>query len=166
MRLEYDIELSNFVGTSTTAGIPPPKQTRNVSSYVTIPGNATIIVGGIKVDSDGTSVVKVPILGDIPIVKWLFRDTSKKHQSTRLYIFITPRIMRDVNFGDTTLLSRGPGRDAEIDLGMPELKPVMVEMNEAPPSFVIPKIKVEGKREEDPPPPLATPAAAPEGEGR
>ncbi len=162
MRLEYEIELSNFNGTGSN-GIPPPRQTRNVNSYVTIPGNATIVVGGITVDSDVKTVVKVPILGDIPIIKYLFSDNSKTHQTTRLYIFITPRIMRDVNFGDPTLLTKGMAQDAGVDLGIPDLKPVMVEMNEAPPSFVIPKVKVEGKKEEDAP---VKPAAVPEGEGR
>lgn len=169
MRLEYEIELSNFVGTSSTAGIPPPKQTRNVSSYVTVPGNATVIVGGITVDSMANTVAKVPLLGDIPIIKWLFRDNSKSHQSTRLYIFITPRIMRDVNFGDVGLLTKGPARDAGIELGMPDLKPVAIEMNDAPPTFMKPSAKVEGKAAEDPPAaPQETPAApvSPGGEKR
>ena len=94
MRLEYEIELSNFNGTGSN-GIPPPRQTRNVNSYVTIPGNATIVVGGITVDSDVKTVVKVPILGDIPILGFLFRSTSQTRSDTKVEFHITPRIVRD-----------------------------------------------------------------------
>jgi type II secretory pathway component GspD/PulD (secretin) len=131
LRLDYEIELSNFVGTGS-AGVPPPKQTRNVSSFVTIPGNATIVVGGIKVDQNGKTIVKVPLLGDIPIVGHLFRDTNKNKITTRLYVFITPRIMRDVNFGDFTLLTRNPAKEAGIPDDTPPLEPIMIELNEKP----------------------------------
>src|SRR5205814_2242275 len=58
MRLNYDIELSNFVGTGNAAtGSPPPKQVRHITSEsVTIPGDTTIVVGGIKVDSRTTEI--------------------------------------------------------------------------------------------------------------
>ncbi len=155
LRLEYEIELSNFVGTSTN-GVPAPKQTRNVSSSnVTIPGNATIIVGGIKVDSDGKTIVKVPLLGDIPILGKLFSDTNKNRTTTRLYVFITPRIMRDINGGDVSLLTRGHAADAGVEVDGPKLKPVMMEFNEAPkpilPASAVPSDPVPptaAKREE------------------
>lgn len=132
VRLQYNITLSNFVGTGSN-GLPPPRQSREVSSdNVTIPGNATIIVGGIKVDARGNTVVKVPLLGDIPIVGKLFSDTNKTHTSTRLYIFITPKILRDIHGGDVSLLTRGPAEDAEIDVQGPKLKPIMMRFNEKP----------------------------------
>jgi type II secretory pathway component GspD/PulD (secretin) len=132
MRLEYQITLSNFIGTGS-AGVPPPKQERSVSSSsVTIPGNATIIVGGIKLNSEGKTIVKVPLLGDIPIVGHLFSDTNKANTSTRLYVFITPRIMRDVNFGDVSLLTRGHAEDAGVKTDGPPLLPIMMKMNDRP----------------------------------
>jgi type II secretory pathway component GspD/PulD (secretin) len=179
MRLEYEIELSNFTGTGTN-GIPPPRQTKNVSSTsVTIPGNATIVVGGIKVDQRNTTVNKLPIIGDIPGLGILFRDTNKSGTSGRLYIFITPRIMRDVNFGDVTLMTKGPAADAQIDLGMPDLLPVMIEVNDRPivanavePARVPaakpeppPEVKPETKPEEKPENPAPKPPdGAPQGD--
>src|SRR5262249_25573503 len=91
-----------------------------------------IVVGGIKVDQRNTTVNKLPIIGDIPGLGILFRDTNKSGTSGRLYIFITPRIMRDVNFGDVSLMTKGPAFDAQIDLGMPDLLPVMIEVNAKP----------------------------------
>jgi type II secretory pathway component GspD/PulD (secretin) len=128
LRLQYEIELSNFTG-SGSAGIPPPKFTRTVrSESVTIPTDATIVVGGITVDDTRNTVVKVPILGDIPIAGLLFRDTGKSTTEQVLYIFITPRILNDRNFADLRLLTRGPSRVAGLPADLPELEPTVIEL--------------------------------------
>ncbi len=73
MRLDYEIELSNFVGQGSN-GIPPPRQQRNISSdSVTIPSDTTIVVGGIKTQDIRDTVIKVPWIGDIPLIGVLFR---------------------------------------------------------------------------------------------
>jgi len=41
----------------------------------------TVVIGGLMKDSDTTSVTKIPLLGDIPIIGWLFK--GKTHQSSR-----------------------------------------------------------------------------------
>lgn len=132
LRLQYEIELSNFTG-SGSDGVPPPKTTRNVSSEsVTIPTDATIVVGGIKVTDTRNTVVKVPLLGDIPIVGLLFRDTNKIKSDQVLYIFITPRILNDRNFADLRLLTRGPQEFAGLDPDLPELSPTVIELISTP----------------------------------
>lgn len=129
LRLQYEIELSNFTGAATGDGIPPPKATRRVGSEsVTIPTDATIVVGGIKVDDTRESVVKVPILGDIPIAGLLFRDTNRVTSAQVLYIFITPRILNDRNFADLRLLSRGPQEFAGLEPDLPVFEPAVIEL--------------------------------------
>lgn len=127
IRLEYQVELSNFVGTGTN-GIPAPRQQRNVDGIATIPSDATIVVGGIEVNSDTDTVIKVPLLGDIPLVGHLFRDTNKRKSKTLLYIFITPRIMTDPTFQDLRLLTRGPQAEAELDSSVPKLRPNRIQL--------------------------------------
>jgi general secretion pathway protein D len=128
LRLQYEVELSNFVGTGTGV-VPPAKQRRSVNSdSVTIPGDTTIVVGGIQVDAENNTVTMVPLLGQIPLIGHLFRDTNKAKSSTRLYVFITPRIMRDPHFRDLMLLTRGPQAEAGLKADMPPLKPIMIEM--------------------------------------
>lgn len=129
LRLAYAIELSTFTGSSPGPGIPPPKSNRNVrSDSVTIPTDTTIVVGGITVEDSRNTVVKVPILGDIPILGLLFRDTNKITSEQVLYIFITPRILNDRNFADLRLLTKGPQEYAGIDSGLPELEPTSIEL--------------------------------------
>ncbi|VAX39993.1 hypothetical protein MNBD_PLANCTO03-1973 [hydrothermal vent metagenome] len=128
LRLAYEIELSNFTGSSTN-GVPPPKTTRNVrSDSVTIPTDTTIVVGGISVQDSRKTIVKVPGFGDIPILGLLFRDTNKITSEQVLYIFITPRILNDRNFADLRLLSKGPQEYAGIDSGLPVLEPTPIEL--------------------------------------
>ncbi len=126
LRLDYEIELSNFVGEGSN-GIPAPRQQRNIrADSVTIPSDTTIVVGGITVSEEGSTVVKVPLLGDIPLVGHLFRDTNSTDRKTTLYVFITPKIMRDPTFRDLRLLTLGPQAETGVDLDLPELKPSMI----------------------------------------
>lgn len=128
MRLSYEIELSNFVGQGS-GGIPPPRQERTVrGDSVTIPDDTTIVVGGLTVQEVRDTVVKVPLLGDIPLLGQAFRDTRKFSNDAVLYIFITPKIMRDPNFADLRLLSRGPQSVAKLDPNVPELQPSTIEI--------------------------------------
>jgi type II secretory pathway component GspD/PulD (secretin) len=127
IRLEYDVELSNFIGSGSN-GIPPPRQQRNVTGIATIPSDATIVVGGIEVTNTGSTIVKVPLLGDIPLLGNLFRDTNKNKSKTLLYIFITPKIMTDPTFQDLRLLTRGPQSEADVDPSLPPLRPNRIEL--------------------------------------
>ena len=160
MRLEYEIELSTFVGTGTAAGIPPPKQTRNVSSNsVTIPGDATIVVGGIKVDARNNDRRQDPPAGRHPPHRHLFRDTNKNNLTTRLYVFITPRIMRDLELRRFHAPDQGPGQaEAQIDPDIPELMPIMIEIESSCPAPVSPPPPTRYEAQ-----PVSPPARKPEG---
>lgn len=120
LRLEYYVELSNF---TSTEGAPPPRNTRTVTGKATIPSDATIVVGGLTVEDVRDTVIKVPFIGDIPIVGELFKKTNKVNNKAKLYVFLTPRIMTDPNFNDLKLLTQGPQTDMEIDPDAPPLEP-------------------------------------------
>jgi len=110
MHLEYEVELSSFNGDPPFAGGPPAKSENFVNSVVTIPSDSTIIVGGLAFEQRDNTVIKVPFLGDIPIIGQLFRDERKNNSTRFLYVFITPRIMRDPNFIDLRMLTMGPDK--------------------------------------------------------
>ncbi|MFG0284500.1 MAG: type II and III secretion system protein, partial [Phycisphaerales bacterium JB039] len=124
--LDYDIELSDFVGEGSD-GIPPPKQTQTVNGYVTIPSDATVIVGGIKIKDDADTVIKIPLLGDIPLLGHLFRDTRNSARQVELLVFITPRILYEPALTDYQLLTKGPQSDAMLDPDIPPLETFMVK---------------------------------------
>ncbi len=127
VRLEYEIELSNFIGTGGN-GIPAPKNVRNVTSEaITVPGDSTIVVGGINVSDIRKTKTGLPFLMDIPLLGALVSDTRDINSESLLYIFITPRIMRDDNFRDLRLLTSGPQNEMEVDSDTPSSAPVFME---------------------------------------
>ena len=100
---------------------------REVRGSVTMPTDTTIVVGGLTVENSGSTIAKIPLLGDIPILGPLFSDTNKNSSNSILYIFITPKILVDPDFRDLRMLSKGPQFDAGIDLDLPALNPVAIE---------------------------------------
>ncbi|MBX3363750.1 MAG: hypothetical protein KF866_03195 [Phycisphaeraceae bacterium] len=127
LRLSYEITLSNFVGTTSSGGIPPPREDRTIrAESVTIPGDTTIVVGGIRIDDARKTVAKLPILGDIPLLGHAFRDTTTATNGSVLYIFITPRILSDRHFGGHRALTIGPMHEANIASDAPPLLPALM----------------------------------------
>jgi type II secretory pathway component GspD/PulD (secretin) len=125
--LEIVANLSAFEG-SGSGGIPPPRNRAGISNKaVTVPSDMTVVIGGITLSTRTDSVRKVPLLGDIPLVGYLFRDTNKTERKTVLYIFITPRIINDPGFEDMRLLTSGPQQQVELDRDLPPIKPVLVD---------------------------------------
>lgn len=137
LRLKYELELSNFVGpTNTASAIPPARSTSKISSEsVTVPSDSTIIVGGLALENTSTTVLKVPLLGDIPLAGQLFRDQSETKTRRLIYVFITPRVMRDAEFTDLRLLSRGPVAMAKVNDPVPKMvPPTYIEIHKPTPS--------------------------------
>jgi len=131
LRLKYELKLSSFVGEGVN-GSPPPRLLNEIKSdSVTVPSDSTIILGGLVFDNIRNTVFKVPLLGDIPLIGQAFRDERKTSTRTRLYVFLTPRILRDNTFEDLRLLSRGPMRAAKAGEMLPESKPERMDI--APP---------------------------------
>ncbi|MBO6512512.1 MAG: hypothetical protein JJ974_00925 [Phycisphaerales bacterium] len=126
LRLEYFVELSNFTAASGSDGSPPPRDRNTVQGTATIPSDATIVIGGITVDNVRDTVIKVPLLGDIPLVGELFKNTTKVNSKSKLYVFLTPRIMTDPNFIDLKLMSEGPYAEMDLDPRVPDLEPVKI----------------------------------------
>jgi len=112
--LDYALTLNSFTGDGA-AGIPPPRQTNSISSNITVPDGYTVVVGGLTREDTGETVSKIPLLGDIPLIKHLFRSITDNKAHSTLYVFIRPVVLRDDRFEDLKYLS-----DLDRDLaGLP-----------------------------------------------
>jgi type IV pilus assembly protein PilQ len=80
-------------GVITTAG--PAIDTKNVQTQVLVENGGTVVLGGIYEQTDRTTVTKVPLLGDLPVVGYLFKNTAQTNDRTELIIFITPRVISE-----------------------------------------------------------------------
>jgi type IV pilus assembly protein PilQ len=83
------------------------------SGEIRLRDGQTLILSGIIQESDRTSVSKVPILGDIPILGALFRSTNKTNQRQEVVVLLTPQILDD----NKTQVNYTPGVDARLMLG-------------------------------------------------
>ncbi len=89
-------------------------QSRTLNSgEIRLRDGQTLILSGIIQESDRTSVTKVPILGDIPILGALFRSTNKSNQRQEVVVLLTPQILND-NRGQVNYT---PGVDARMLIG-------------------------------------------------
>jgi type IV pilus assembly protein PilQ len=89
-----------------------PIQKRTVSSgRIRVRDGQTLILSGIIQDQDRTSVTKWPILGDLPLIGALFRNTRTENRRNEVIVLLTPNIMRDT---DTSTFGYGytPGPEA------------------------------------------------------
>lgn len=73
----------------------PAIDTKRVKTQVRVNNGETLVLGGIFDGDENSTVNKVPLLGDIPMLGNLFKTTSKESSKTELIIFITPRIVDD-----------------------------------------------------------------------
>mgnify|MGYP003890738733 CR=1 FL=1 len=55
----------------------------------------TVVLGGIYEQTERTTITKVPLLGDVPVLGWLFRNRTRVNDRTELMIFITPRVVSE-----------------------------------------------------------------------
>ena len=67
--------------------------TKNLSSEVTVENGGTVILGGIYQTTERDDLVKVPFLGDIPLIGNLFKHQAKLRDKTELLVFLTPTIL-------------------------------------------------------------------------
>ncbi len=80
-------------GALTAAG--PAINTKQVKTQVLVENGGTVVIGGIFTQDEQNEINKVPLLGDIPFIGYLFQNRVKSTRKTELLVFITPKIVTD-----------------------------------------------------------------------
>ncbi|WP_033135194.1 GspD family T2SS secretin variant ExeD [Aeromonas finlandensis] len=97
--LTIEQEVSSVAQTQATgtANLGPTFDTRTVKNAVLVKSGETVVLGGLMDDQTKEQVSKVPLLGDIPLLGYLFRSTSNTTSKRNLMVFIRPTILRDAD---------------------------------------------------------------------
>jgi len=90
--LDVDVNRDS-VGQLTTAGYAI--NTKHVKTQVRVQDGGTVVLGGIFEDSDKNDEAKVPALGDVPVLGWLFRNRQQLRRRSELLVFLTPRVVAE-----------------------------------------------------------------------
>jgi len=72
----------------------PPINTQRANTTVLVSDGQTTVIGGIYTSQEQAQNDRTPGLGQVPLLKWLFKRDSVNDQNTELLIFITPRIIK------------------------------------------------------------------------
>lgn len=76
-------------------GGAPAINTQEISTQILVDNGETIVLGGIFQHRTSYDETKVPLLGDIPFLGWLFTNTSREDAKEELLIFVTPKIIKE-----------------------------------------------------------------------
>ncbi|HBQ20948.1 MAG: type II secretion system protein GspD [Deltaproteobacteria bacterium GWA2_38_16] len=101
VRLEIDQsieDISNRKPPSDIAGQTFASTKRAMKTTVLIKDQDTVVIGGLLRDNINETSSKIPLLGDIPILGWLFKSASKETVKTNLLLLLTPTILK--KYGD------------------------------------------------------------------
>ncbi|BBO72819.1 type II secretion system protein GspD [Desulfosarcina widdelii] len=92
VRLNISLEVSSL---ESTTDFRPTTLKRTVETTVMVKNSNTVVIGGLIDDTFSQTEYKVPCLGDVPGLGWLFKTRSKGNEKSNLYIFITPKVLQN-----------------------------------------------------------------------
>lgn len=99
MRLDIFQEIT-ALNSALQQGVGDPNQVgpalsnRRIENSVVIKDGETVVIGGLISDDYTDTVSKIPWLGDVPVLGWLFKSTSTQLTKRNLLVFLTPRVIR------------------------------------------------------------------------
>jgi len=78
-----------------TINLGPSITKRSTKTSVVVKDNQTVVIGGLMQENVQDTVIKVPLLGDIPVLGWLFKTTKTTRTKTNLLVFLNPHIIKE-----------------------------------------------------------------------
>ncbi len=95
MEIAQEVSSVADSSSSSSADLGATFNTRTVQNAVLVKSGETVVLGGLLDDATQETVYKVPLLGDIPLLGYLFRSNSTQKSKRNLMVFIRPTILRD-----------------------------------------------------------------------
>lgn len=111
--LELFSEVTNIEGGSSST-VNPTFNKRNIKTFITVDNGQTVVIGGLVSTERLQAVKKIPLLGDIPLLGFIFRRTTFETKRTNLMVFLTPIILNDRETADGLTRMK---RSQQIDMG-------------------------------------------------
>ncbi len=110
--VKLDIYQEISAVTSTNNQLGPTTDKRSTKTSVVVKDKETVVIGGLMQERTDESVTKVPLLGDIPLIGWLFKQKNVVKKKTNLLVFITPRIVKEAD--NLSMITKEKQRDLNL----------------------------------------------------
>lgn len=95
IRLEVEATAESVSATTISGSADLITNKRSLKTMILAQDSEIIVLGGLIRDDVREVVSKVPLLGDIPLLGWLFKSRSQQHQKSNLMVFLRPTILND-----------------------------------------------------------------------
>jgi general secretion pathway protein D len=97
IRLDLYQEISSVKEESENIviNVGPTTTMRSTKTAVVVKDRHTVVIGGLMEETDEENIVKIPILGDIPILGYLFKEKRVSKRKTNLLVFLTPHVVKE-----------------------------------------------------------------------
>ncbi|MGB2928825.1 MAG: type II secretion system secretin GspD [Desulfobacterales bacterium] len=95
VRLNISLESTKLDELASTSNERPTTLKRTIENTVIVKDKNTVVIGGLIDDSFSRTEYKVPCLGDIPLLNFLFKSTSSAGDKTNLFVFIAPHVIKN-----------------------------------------------------------------------
>ncbi len=113
VKLKINQQINDFAGDPRAGGLGRATTTRAAVTEVIVRDKDTIAMGGLLRDRVSTAFNKVPLLGDIPVLGWLFKSKGKTIEKVNLLMFMTPTILSP--YGKTASANSLKALDNRLD---------------------------------------------------
>ncbi|MFI5294529.1 MAG: type II secretion system secretin GspD [Thermodesulfovibrionales bacterium] len=80
-----------------TVSVGPTITKRSTKTSVVVKDNQTVVIGGLMQENDEETTTKMPVLGDIPLLGWLFKTKNTTKNKTNLIVFLNPHIIKEAD---------------------------------------------------------------------
>ncbi|MBI4684106.1 MAG: type II secretion system secretin GspD [Nitrospirae bacterium] len=98
VKLDIYQEISSIkqgASTDILISVGPTTTKRSTKTSVVVKDKQTVVIGGLMQEKDEENITKVPLLGDIPLLGWLFKYKSISKKKTNLLVFLTPHVVKE-----------------------------------------------------------------------
>lgn len=103
-------QLSTVTVPKNFDGLAQPLSTRKIKTTIIVQNGDTAVLGGLIKDEELETVKKVPLLGDLPVLGWLFKGKKSDKKKVNMLVFLTPKIIRNPNDQRTLLSNKSAER--------------------------------------------------------
>ena len=162
VKLAIYLEVSSVAPSSLVAGQLITNK-RSFDSTVLVEDGNLVVLSGLIEDRNTVSQEKVPVLGDIPLLGWLFRYENRERRRTNTMVFLRPIIVRDENTSTAMAVERYEYMRTQMaNLQVPDTQYVFRDLNVAPmPPVPMPDSPPPAPAAPTDQPPATTPPPAP-----
>ncbi|MFZ1037518.1 MAG: type II secretion system secretin GspD [Smithella sp.] len=127
--IRLKISLQSTKLTSAATSTTPTTLKRTAKTTTVVKDNETIVIGGLVGDSTEDDTYRIPLLGDIPYLGWLFKTHSTTREKTNMYVFLTPHIVRTKQDADKIYQEKRAGM-GEVVEGIIKLNEKILEQKQ------------------------------------